>query len=397
MKKLIITLISLITLGDIQLFSQTLLFKSGFESNVQLNPPVAGGNPSQWLQSMSGQDQGFDWALNLPAYGIGTWRYLVSGDSLLNDYVNVKIDTTTGPNNNSSNALFMQIKKYSSNGFGSFAKVRTQYDLDWDSTISTQAYSKYWMKFQPDLAHVMVPGTNTWRYMMEWRETGTANDDYRWTLGLLTGNNPADSIYWKLDGQFISGTNTFTNDWVQINQSTPVPIGQWFQLEVYWNQKADSTGRIWVAIDGVTIFNYIGPNRLNSAIRTWSIFKNYTGAESIDSGLVYQWLDDVEIWDSIPANVTGIHEQSSGGLYTIKVYPNPANNEIKVVWDSKANTQVSTISITNLMGQWVYSKTISGNQEGQITVNTSNFPDGIYFIELTGSKEKSVKKIIVQH
>lgn len=389
MKKLIPFILVALSINSAN--SQNLLFKSGFETSVQIDPPIALNN--QWYHTMSGQDQGYDWATGFLPFAYSTyWRHLVDNDSVLTDYVNVEIDTVIGPYGNQTNALFSQIKKYSPTNFSGqfFGTVRNQFILEWDTTRQ-QAYCKYWIKLQPDLYGVMPAGINRWRQIMEWRESGGIYGDYRWAFSVLTNTTVNDSIFWMLGTQYITGPSTFVDDWSVSNKTVPVPIGQWFLLEVYWNQQNNNTGRIWIAIDSTVIFDVYADNENNSSIFDWHLFKTYTGKQSIDSGYIYQWIDDVEIWDSIPTIATSVQYNSSS-LNSAKVYPNPFSSTTTLQADKILKN--ATLTVYDSFGQIV--NHIDNLSRQKIVFHRDNLPTGLYFVRLTeDNKIIAVDKLII--
>ena len=87
--------------------------------------------------------------------------------------------------------------------------------------------------------------------------------------------------------------------WKVENRDIPVPVGQWFKLEIYWHRSAGSDGRVWMAANGQTIADYRGPNMGVSNLPV-----NRIMAPMLYSGQrmpAYQWFDDLEIWDGFPS------------------------------------------------------------------------------------------------
>lgn len=72
-------------------------------------------------------------------------------------------------------------------------------------------------------------------------------------------------------------------------------------------------------------------------------------------------------------------------LFSFKLFPNPTSDWISVNYDSDSNAK---IAIYNLNGILMKSKTI---HQGHSSIEVSNFPDGLYFIELNlnGHREKA--------
>jgi len=271
-----------------------LLFQSDFESGVMLEPPFVEGD--QWWQRIKGADIGHDWSTNLPDRGDSRFQYLVPAAKNLSDYVETRIDRITGPHGVPTNTLFMAVKTYDPNRFGRGWLTRNQYNLLWDASIK-QAYSRYWLKLQPDLETLMPPGESSWRNVIEWRESGEPQDDFRWSL-LILRNPQVNRLFWVVEAEDIIPRRQVV--WRIENTTVPVPIGEWFRVEVFWRHSLGDDGRIWIAIDGQTIADYKGPTQKDSDLSKWNPFKVYTGTNSLDTGMAYQWIDGFEIHTDIP-------------------------------------------------------------------------------------------------
>jgi hypothetical protein len=110
-----------------------------------------------------------------------------------------------------------------------------------------------------------------------------------------------------------------------------------------------------------------------------------TGSATDDGFPVGQNSGQVIIHTYYDANLaTGINESSAFG---ISVYPNPVDDQLTIT-----NSTASSLTITNLLGQVVYSSSVTGNKT---TVNTSEFTPGVYFINLVSAngEMQSVKFI----
>ena len=73
----------------------------------------------------------------------------------------------------------------------------------------------------------------------------------------------------------------------------------------------------------------------------------------------------------------------------LKAYPNPANSSVKIQLNTPA-----TISITNIIGEKMF--TLNYVDE-LVEVNTENWPNGVYLIQITNGNLFETKKIIVKH
>lgn len=80
---------------------------------------------------------------------------------------------------------------------------------------------------------------------------------------------------------------------------------------------------------------------------------------------------------------------------TLKVYPNPASNELHIAFDKQANNTM--ITIADVTGKIVYSNnvgTLTGGSEQ--VVNMGNNPAGIYILRIANNGEEAVYKIVKQ-
>lgn len=109
----------------------------------------------------------------------------------------------------------------------------------------------------------------------------------------------------------------------------------------------------------------------------WQPFKIYTSDECMDAGYNYQWIDDVEIWDSIP-QTTGIQDYSTDEL-SVSAFPNPSSAEITISIPSNSGNTYE-IKITDIYGRIVKQETFSGKN---YRLDTKNYSDGVYFYQVT--------------
>ncbi|HOH85000.1 MAG TPA: T9SS type A sorting domain-containing protein, partial [Bacteroidales bacterium] len=95
----------------------------------------------------------------------------------------------------------------------------------------------------------------------------------------------------------------------------------------------------------------------------------------------------VPIADLITYNpTTGINETETD--INFSVYPNPASEVLNVVSESN----MISMKVMNALGQEVVSKTPDSKK---ITINTSDFISGIYFVQVQTTTGMSTRKIII--
>ncbi len=84
-------------------------------------------------------------------------------------------------------------------------------------------------------------------------------------------------------------------------------------------------------------------------------------------------------------------------INNVSVTPNPANDFVNV--DFKLDKPVNVkVSVYNLLGKEVMNKDCGKQTSGEsrVTLNTSNFSSGIYFMTLQAENEKVTKKVVIK-
>ena len=95
------------------------------------------------------------------------------------------------------------------------------------------------------------------------------------------------------------------------------------------------------------------------------------------------------------ANPSGI-ESRPFSVGISNPYPNPANNHTVFDYSLQSGNEGKLI-IRNLLGSTVNEINLQGNS-GNVTLNTSDLPDGIYFYTLlVNEQSRSTRKLIVKH
>lgn len=270
-------------------------FLSGFESTVSLDAPRVVGD--EWSQLIYGADQGYAWETDLPKRPSpdNRFTYLVSSQQSLGNYVATRIEETTGWNGARTRALYMELKKDDPVASES---TRNQFGIYPDASLK-QAYMAYRLKFQPDLDRVLRQGERRSRMVMEWKETGEPRADFRWNI-FVQRDPGVQQLFWRTQAQF-GDLQDSPVAWNCISY-VPAPVGEWFLFETFW--RLDRTaGRVWAAVNGVTIVDYRGRTQNDSELYVWWPFKIYLGGgiRLFPNDTFYQWVDDVEIGQDIPA------------------------------------------------------------------------------------------------
>jgi len=91
-------------------------------------------------------------------------------------------------------------------------------------------------------------------------------------------------------------------------------------------------------------------------------------------------------------NTLGIEDKI---LSTFKLYPNPSNNG-KITLNMPNNINEFTISISNMLGQKVYTEKVEAIYNNKHALKTSKLKSGIYFVTVRTNLGKATKKMIIQ-
>lgn len=92
--------------------------------------------------------------------------------------------------------------------------------------------------------------------------------------------------------------------------------------------------------------------------------------------------------------MTGLTESTASPR--LSVYPNPASNYLTLTYTSEENTTVN-ISVTNSLGQIVYSSVYSGEAligKNDWIISTESLEAGIYFITIETENGNQTVKFI---
>ena len=94
----------------------------------------------------------------------------------------------------------------------------------------------------------------------------------------------------------------------------------------------------------------------------------------------------------VKPNITGVTELSLNNA-TVKVFPNPARDVLNIKIDVVDNTQPFQLKVYDVMGKTIYASTLT---QMQSNLNTSNWANGLYTLELMQYQSSIHKKIIIE-
>jgi len=242
----------------------------------------------------------------------------------------------------------------------------------------------------------------------------------------VTNSGKIDSALWLMADQHCPGVYA-TNSAMYFNGNDAMT------LETYpGNVIVDLFGKIgqnpgqgWSYVQDSTVaYNDINGNPVSANITefavppvlywmSWSSDQTLIRKKSVKTGVTvnYGTASDVPNyfnvsleWDTLPNNTwsnLGSHQcdcitdgiESINNNYQVSVYPNPLTNDLVTI---KGNTNIQSIEISNMLGQTITTKKLSGFSQAT-TVNLDNAKEGIYFVKITFVNNNSlVKKLIVK-
>lgn len=150
-----------------------------------------------------------------------------------------------------------------------------------------------------------------------------------------------------------------------------------------------SPDQITFLLDGVGFYTYNPPIKDAS---TWPFFEDQFILLNVAMGGIAGTIDPGFTQSPMIIDYVKVYQEALGvGDYfslnnTIRVYPNPANNTIYVT----AKVALTSLALYDVFGKLILRKVKDTN-----TIDVSNLNPGVYFLEMYSSKEKVVKKVIV--
>ena len=181
----------------------------------------------------------------------------------------------------------------------------------------------------------------------------------------------------------------------QLNATVALTTGKWSHVVV----TLGLTGAK-MYLNGVLI---VESNDITISPIDFKPILNYIGRSQFSNPLLNGFIDDFRIYNyALSANeVNGIFEILSGGNNIksdnskLTLSPVPANDVLKVNYSKEINSNSSIISILDLNGKIIMTKNLEN--PGQIELNVSNIPDGVYLLKITNNRENLIKKLILKH
>jgi len=260
------------------ILASELLFKSSFEEGVYLSD-VDREDSQIWWQQLKGSDNyNFSWPINLG--GKDGLFQMITNDEDISEYIENSLVNMEGIDGRPTRVLRQEIKQkehsWSQDPYVVYTNDKEQKKL----------YLRYSLKFPTNLAEKL--GKDGWLTFCEYK---TASD-YRLAFYIYCDKNK--KLYWYVhEDNVVLNDRPYKEFWSQKN-FTPVKAGEWMDIEIFWDRSKNDDGKVWMALDGKSIFDYKGRTKLSEPIREMMLFTNYSNVP------MTQWVDNIEIWDDFP-------------------------------------------------------------------------------------------------
>ena len=204
------------------------------------------------------------------------------------------------------------------------------------------------------------------------------NDEYH-VVSIIDGQKSKNYI----NGIFISETTT-TNS--SIGSNTEDLIFGWNN----WLSNATSVA-FKGKLDDIRIYNKaITQEEVSSLYNEGACYKTVHDTVTTTNNVTVQ--DTLNIY--LSEIVTSINDASQA-VATVKVYPNPTDENLTVSIDNYTNLSGVTIKVLDALGTVVHQQLITGSTQ---SIDVNSWTAGVYFLHvINGSKTVDIKKIVVNN
>ncbi len=255
-----------------------LLFKSGFENDVYIDSIAYQNNEDYRYIRGTDIETGFSWPIDILGASESALHF-ISDDN--RRAVNAEIQTVIGHNGDSTKVLYQE------ENYEYKDDTQCPYEILNITEGTKDLYIKYWMKIDS----AGLTQKDKWRALFEYKTKDYASGEgFRLISYIYTDKE--GKPYWHFQGD----KDPQNPVWEIDNRTVPVPVNDWFLTEYYWHWAEDSGGRALWKINGKVVGDHHGATTRNSKPIDFIILTQIYG----DSNPKCQWIDDIEIWNTIP-------------------------------------------------------------------------------------------------
>jgi len=267
-----------------------LLFKSGFEDGVYIDPQLVEDNEDYDFIRGTDSVSGFSWPIDILGASDSA-LHRISDDN--HTALSSKIEDVEGYDGKSTKALYNEETH----------RQRDDTQLPYEILNITKGKSDLYIKYRMKIDDNMLGVEDSWRALFEYKtkdykDPGENGTGFRLIAFIYTDDEGRAS--WHMQGDKDSDTPIWECDTLKLsdechNEYVPVITNEWFTTEYYWHWSNGDDGRVLWKINGKVVADYRGAttrydNPIDFIILT-QLYGNVTPK--------YQWIDDIEIWDGL--------------------------------------------------------------------------------------------------
>jgi len=268
-----------------------LLFSSGFEDGVYIDPKLVPNNEDYSYIRGTDKVTGFSWPIDILGASQSALHH-ISDDGL--QALQAKIVLVEDNNSNMTRAL------YNAERYESKDDTQFPYEILNITEGEKDLYIRYKMKIDDGMINI----PNAWRALFEYKtkdykDPGLGGTGFRLISYIYTDKNGTPSWHWQGDADSkhpIWECDTLTPTPQCHNTNVPVIFNDWFVTEYYWHWSEGEDGRALWKINGKVVGDHHGPTTRNGNPIDFIILTQIYG----DTNPKEQWIDDIEIWDGLP-------------------------------------------------------------------------------------------------
>lgn len=154
------------------------------------------------------------------------------------------------------------------------------------------------------------------------------------------------------------------------------------------NCRGNAGGQLWNGTSGLSFNSTYYPNSAHDSAGNFSLSLDFSSATTLGTHWVTVQITDGTTTKNetyVLTKVATAVPAVTANETNVVLYPNPANDEINLVYD--ANADVKNIAVYNIIGKLMTVYKVSGNSAN---LNLGNVPSGIYFARLVNANGQVV-------
>ncbi len=257
--------------------SSRLLFASGFEGGVYIDKKAEEGWEDYRFIRGTDSITGFTWPITVLGASHSGLHYI---DDDGHRAVFAELRRVTGYDGKPTTALYQQ----------------ENYDLGvtqcpYEILNIREGKRDLCIRFRIRLDSTSLHQPDMWRTYFEWKSRGYAEGAGFRLIAFIYADG--DGVpYWHFQGD----RDPQHPLWEIDNREIPVPEERWFLNEFFWHWSPGDDGIALWKVDGITVAEHHGPTTRNEQPVDFIMLGQIYG----DANPKHQWIDDIEIRDTLP-------------------------------------------------------------------------------------------------